>query len=309
MPYLFGHVPAEKWKDYKMTEDISSFFRQTQSIITQGLEQMDGGGRFLSDTWEHKNGGGGNTMVLSNGKVFERAGVNFSKVFGDTLPPSILEKFPEAKNSPFMATGVSLVIHPLNPYVPTIHMNYRYFKAGSLWWFGGGTDLTPYYPFEEDVRQFHQSLKTICDRHDPDFYPRFKQWCDEYFFIQHRNEPRGVGGIFFDYLEGDFGSIRQFVFDCAKNFLPIYKQIVERRKELTYSDRERQFQLYRRSRYVEFNLVYDRGTKFGLQTGGRIESILMSMPPLVRWEYDHHPEPGSPEEKLYTDYLIPREWV
>jgi len=292
-----------------MTKNISSFFQRIQMSITQRLEEWDGEKMFHTDTWEHENGGGGRTMVLSDGGVFERAGVNYSQVFGETLPPSIQEKFPDAKNTPFMATGISLVIHPLNPYVPTIHMNYRYFEAGSLWWFGGGIDLTPYYPFEKDVRDFHRSLKAVCDRYDATYYPRFKKWCDDYFFIDHRNEPRGVGGIFFDYLNDDFQKIHQFVQDCAENFLPLYEPIVTRRKDLDYTDRERQFQLYRRGRYVEFNLVYDRGTRFGLQTGGRIESILMSMPPLVRWEYDYEPEPGSAEAELYSKYLVQRNWV
>ncbi len=292
-----------------MDADIPSYFQQLQSIIVERMEEIDGGGRFRDDRWKHREGGGGITRVLSDGAVFERAGVNFSEVHGETLPPSILEQFPRAEGEPFTGTGISLVIHPLNPYVPTIHMNYRYFEAQTFWWFGGGVDLTPYYPFEEDVREFHRQLRAICDRCDPDYYPRFKQWCDEYFYIEHREEPRGVGGIFFDYLQGDFDRIYRFVKDNGDNFLSLYEPIVLRRKDLRYSDRERTFQLYRRGRYVEFNLVYDRGTRFGLQTKGRIESILMSLPPLVRWEYDYQPAPGSPEAELYKKYLVRRDWI
>ena len=292
-----------------MVADISDYFQHLQTSIVQRLETIDGTERFREDRWEHPEGGGGVTRVLSDGAVFERAGVNFSAVQGESLPPSILERFPQAEGEPFTGTGISLVIHPLNPYVPTIHMNYRYFEAETIWWFGGGVDLTPYYPFEEDVREFHRRLQTICDRYDPEYYPRFKQWCDDYFYVEHREEPRGVGGIFFDYLQGDFDRIYRFVRDNGDNFLALYEPIVLRRKNLSYSDHERTFQLYRRGRYVEFNLVYDRGTRFGLQTKGRIESILMSLPPLVRWEYDYQPEPGSPEAELYEKYLVPRDWV
>jgi len=292
-----------------METAIPDYFQQLQTTIVEALQALDDHVTFLEDRWEHTEGGGGITRVLNDGNVFERAGVNFSRVEGRTLPPSILEQFPEAGSHPFSGTGISLVIHPRNPYVPTVHMNYRYFQAGPVWWFGGGMDLTPYYPFEEDVREFHRTLKTICDRHDPDYYPRFKPWCDEYFFIEHRNEPRGVGGIFFDYLQGDFDAIAGFVRDCGDTFLDLYLPMVRRRKDTPFGDRERSFQLYRRGRYVEFNLVYDRGTRFGLQTKGRIESILMSLPPLVSWQYDYQPEPGSPEAELYEKYLLPRDWA
>lgn len=291
-----------------MNQNVPIFFQRLQNTITERFSAINGS-PFREDGWEHLNGGGGRTRVLTDGNVFERVGVNFSEVYGSKLPPSILEQFPETEGHDFGATGISLVAHPRNPFVPTVHMNYRYFEAGPVWWFGGGADLTPYYPFEEDVVHFHRTLKTACDRHNPKFYQKFKKWCDEYFFIKHRNEPRGVGGIFFDYLQGDFDKIFAFVKDCGECFLPTYEPILLRRKDLEYSDRERKFQLYRRGRYVEFNLVYDRGTKFGLQTKGRIESILMSMPPLVRWEYDYEPEPGSPEAELYEKFLIPRDWT
>lgn len=291
-----------------MKESVPIFFQELQDTISDTLSQIDGM-EFQEDSWDHRDGGGGRTRVLSNGPVLERAGINFSEVYGERLPTSILEEFPEAKDSGFGATGISLVIHPRNPFVPTVHMNYRYFEAESIWWFGGGADLTPYYPFEEDVVHFHSTLKQACDRHDPDYYQRFKKWCDEYFYIEHREEPRGVGGIFFDYLQEDFDSLFAFVQDCGESFLPAFKPILLRRKDTEYSTREREFQLYRRGRYAEFNLVYDRGTRFGLQTKGRIESILMSMPPIARWEYDYQPEPGSPEAELYEKYLEPREWV
>lgn len=292
-----------------MEHRIPDYLEQLQATIVARLQSLEDNEEFKEDRWEHKEGGGGITRVLSDGEVFERAGVNFSIVEGKALPSSILEQFPEAESHPFSGTGISLVIHPRNPYVPTIHMNYRYFQAGPVWWFGGGVDLTPYYPFEDDVREFHRTLKQLCDRHDPGYYPRFKQWCDEYFFIEHRNEPRGVGGIFFDYLRGDFEKIHRFVRDCGDAFLPLYLPIIQQRKDIRYGDRERSFQLYRRGRYVEFNLVYDRGTRFGLQTKGRIESILISLPPLVTWQYDYHPHPGSPEAELYDKFLPPQDWA
>lgn len=291
-----------------MKESVPVFFQKLQDTICAALSRVDGM-EFHEDSWEHNDGGGGRTRVLSDGPVIERAGINFSEVYGEKLPVSILEEFPEAENTGFGATGISLVIHPRNPYVPTVHMNYRYFEAGPLWWFGGGADLTPYYPLDEDVVHFHSTLKQVCDRHNPDYYRRFKQWCDEYFYIEHREEPRGVGGIFFDYLQGEFEALFAFVQDCGHNFLTAYEPILMRRKDMKYSTAEREFQLYRRGRYVEFNLVYDRGTRFGLQTKGRIESILMSMPPLARWEYDYQPKPDSPEAELYEKYLVPRDWA
>ena len=289
--------------------DFPTYFSDLQDTITRRFEEIDGRETFREDTWEHEGGGGGSTRVLSDGVVFERAGVNYSRIHGESLPPSIAEEVPEAEGREFMATGISLIAHPGNPYVPTVHMNYRYFEAGDVWWFGGGADLTPYYPFMEDVVHFHRTLKDACDHHNPEFYPRFKKWCDQYFYIEHREEPRGVGGIFFDYLQGDYEKLSQFVRDCGEAFLPSYIPIVQRRKDRDFGEREREFQLYRRGRYVEFNLVYDRGTRFGLETGGRIESILMSMPPLVRWEYDYQPEPGTPEAELYENYLKQRDWV
>jgi coproporphyrinogen III oxidase len=297
---------------------------------------VDGKNQFREDSWERDEGGGGRSRVLRDGGVFEQGGVNFSEVWGKQLPPSILKQRPEAAGHDFYATGTSMVLHPRNPYVPTVHLNYRYFEAGPVWWFGGGIDLTPYYPFAEDASQFHRTLKAACDEHHLEFYPVFKRWCDEYFYLTHRQETRGVGGIFFDYQDGrdplyrgpdldkpaaqyaqDLAPIAPrtwnqefaFVQSCAKAFIPAYAPIVERRKNKEYGDRERQFQLYRRGRYVEFNLVYDRGTIFGLQTNGRTESILMSLPPLVRWEYGYEPEANSPEAELYEVFLKPQDWA
>ena len=315
---------------------VSQAFRQLQDQICHKLEQLDGVGCFHEDSWQRPDGGGGRSRVMKQGKLFEQGGVNFSEVWGENLPPSILVKRPEAAGHGFYATGTSLVLHPHNPHVPTVHLNYRYFEAGPVWWFGGGIDLTPYYPFEEDVVHFHQTLKQECDRHHPEYYPNFKLWCDEYFYLKHRQEPRGVGGIFFDYQDGrgrlyhgpneeglaakhnqqigelpdrDWEDLFAFVQACGNAFLPAYTPIVEKRSAIDYGDRQRNFQLYRRGRYVEFNLVYDRGTIFGLQTNGRTESILMSLPPLVRWEYDYHPQPGTPEAQLYEIFLKPQDWV
>jgi coproporphyrinogen III oxidase len=315
---------------------VSTMLKQLQDDICQQLEVLDGEGKFIEDSWKRPEGGGGRSRVIKQGRVFEQGGVNFSEVWGDRLPPSILVQRPEAAGHRFYATGTSMVLHPRNPYVPTVHLNYRYFEAGPVWWFGGGIDLTPYYPFEEDVVHFHQTLKDTCDRHHPQYYPVFKPWCDEYFYLKHRAETRGVGGIFFDYQDGQ-GSLYRgpdetgpaaqysqsigeqpqrswedlftFARDCGNAFLPAYLPIAEKRGQMEYSDRERQFQLYRRGRYVEFNLVYDRGTIFGLQTNGRTESILMSLPPLVRWEYAYAPAPGSPESRLYEVFLKPQDWV
>jgi coproporphyrinogen III oxidase len=254
------------------------------------------------------------SCILSNGTVFEQAGVGFSHVFGDNLPPSATKSRPELAGSGFQAIGVSLVIHPTNPYVPTTHANFRFFTAGSedvsAWWFGGGFDLTPYYPFEEDVVHWHQTAKGACDPFGEDLYLRYKNWCDEYFYLKHRNETRGVGGLFFDDLN-DLGFDRSFAFlqSCGDSFLPAYGPIVKKRKDHPYGERQREFQLYRRGRYVEFNLIYDRGTIFGLQSGGRTESILMSLPPRVRWQYDWSPAADSAEAKLYSDFLRPRDWL
>ena len=316
-------------------ERVKQFVQNLQDNICRGLEQLDGKAKFQEDNWQREAGGGGRSRVIKNGNVFEQGGVNFSEVWGKSLPPAILVQHPEAAGQEFYATGTSMVLHPRNPYVPTVHLNYRYFEAGNVWWFGGGVDLTPYYPFKEDAVHFHQTIKQACDKHHPEYYPAFKLWCDEYFYLKHRQEARGIGGIFFDYQNGKSqlyqGSNREgsaaahsnrvgkvdrsweeifaFVQSCGNSFLPAYSPIVSRRKDLEYGDRERNFQLYRRGRYVEFNLVYDRGTIFGLQTNGRTESILMSLPPLVRYEYGYTPEPGTPETELTEIFLKPQDWV
>lgn len=317
-------------------ERASQFLQQLQDEICQGLEALDGQAKFQEDSWERPEGGGGRSRVIKDGGVFEQAGVNFSEVWGDHLPPSILAQRPEAEGHRFYATGTSMVLHPRNPFIPTVHLNYRYFEAGPVWWFGGGADLTPYYPFAEDAAHFHKTLKEACDRKHPEYYPTFKRWCDEYFYLKHRNETRGVGGIFFDYQEGkghlyrgphpngpaatysqnvgdpgDRSWEELFAFSqaCGRAFLPSYVPIVQRRRDTPYGEQERNFQLYRRGRYVEFNLVYDRGTIFGLQTNGRTESILMSLPPLVRWEYGYQPEPGTREAELYERFLKPNDWA
>ena len=296
-----------------MTRDIgfhdrcATFFRTLQDRICGALEELDGSGRFQQDSWEREAGGGGRTRVMVEGGVFEKAGVNFSDVFGD-MPADLAGQVP-GEGREFTATGISIVLHPRSPMVPTVHANFRYLTKGNKDWFGGGADLTPYYPYLEDVVHFHKTWKTACSKHGPPVdYPRFKTWCDEYFFLQHRGEPRGVGGIFFDYLEGDREKLLAFVQDCGHAFLDAYLPIASRRMTEHFGERERRFQEFRRGRYVEFNLIYDRGTLFGLKTGGRIESILMSLPPVVRWLYDYHPEPGSREEEL-AEFLKPRDWA
>lgn len=296
-------------------QPVKDFLLQLQDDICRELEQEDSKGNFVEDAWQRPEGGGGRTRVLSEGHVFEQAGVNFSHVFGTNLPPSATAQRPELAGRSFQATGVSLVIHPRNPYVPTSHANVRFFiaeKPGEepVWWFGGGFDLTPYYPFREDVVQWHQTARDACEAFGPEYYPRFKQWADDYFFLKHRNETRGVGGLFFDDLnEKDFDHSFGLMKSIGEHYIKAYRPIVNRRKEMKYGERERDFQLYRRGRYVEFNLVYDRGTLFGLQSGGRTESILMSLPPLVKWRYQWQPEPGSAEEKLYTEFLGSRDWL
>jgi len=306
-----------------------------QDSICAGLEALDGGATFAEESWIRPEGGGGRSRVMTGGRVFEQGGVNFSEVEGDQLPPSILSQRPEAKGQRWFATGTSMVLHPRSPYIPTIHLNYRYFEAGPVWWFGGGADLTPYYPFLEDAKHFHQTLKNACDSVNPAYYPVFKPWCDEYFFLKHRQETRGVGGIFYDYQDprgvlykgqdpegpaaaasagqGPLGQNWEQLFAlasaCGNAFLPSYVPIVEKRQHLPYGERERQFQLYRRGRYVEFNLVFDRGTIFGLQTNGRTESILMSLPPLVRWEYGYKPPEGSREALLTDLFTRPQNWL
>ena len=290
-------------------DEIAARLRGFQDQVSAGIERLDGTAKLREDTWERPGGGGGRSRILEGGAVLERAGVNFSEVFGE-LPDEVGKSLPGSGRK-FYATGTSIVIHPRNPLAPTVHANYRYFERGEgeTFWFGGGADLTPSTLFEEDARHFHATLKGACDLHDPAYFPRFKKWCDEYFFLKHRGEARGVGGIFFDHLQGDRGALEPFVFSCADAFLPSYVPIVERRRDLPFTEAQRQFQLYRRGRYVEFNLVWDKGTTFGLKTGGRIESILMSMPPLARWEYDFEPLPGSEEAKLFDVLRHPREWV
>jgi coproporphyrinogen III oxidase len=280
---------------------VYEYFSALQGRIVGALEAIDS--PFRKDAWTRAEGGGGLSCILEEGKVFERGGVNLSRVQGRALPASASAARPQIAGQPYDAMGVSLVLHPRNPYCPTVHMNVRFFSAGTTWWFGGGMDLTPYYGFEEDARHFHATCKkAVGDR-----YPRFKKWCDEYFHIKHRGEPRGIGGIFFDDLAED--SDFELVQSVGNHFLDAYLPILQRRKDLRFGEREREFQAYRRGRYVEFNLVYDRGTLFGLQSGGRTESILMSLPPRVAWRYDWKPEPGSPEEKLYTEFLKPRDWA
>ena len=294
---------------------VKAFLLDLQNRICAGLAKLDGQATFAADSWTRAEGGGGTSRVLTQGAVFEQAGVNFSHVTGAAMPASATAHRPELAGRSFEAMGVSLVIHPNNPYIPTTHANVRFFiaqKEGAdpVWWFGGGFDLTPYYPFEEDVREWHQTSKDICAPFGDEVYPKYKKWCDEYFFLPHRNETRGVGGLFFDDLNQEgFDQSFSFMQAVGNGFLTAYAPIVERRKDTEFGERERQFQLYRRGRYVEFNLVYDRGTLFGLQTGGRTESILMSMPPLVRWQYAYTPEAGSPEADLYDNYLKPRDWV
>jgi coproporphyrinogen III oxidase len=286
---------------------VRSYLLSLQDSICSGLEQEDGTGRFQEDAWDRPGGGGGRSRVLSDGAVFERAGVGFSHVSGASLPPSATASRPELAGRPFHALGVSLVIHPRNPYVPTSHMNVRFFQAGDIWWFGGGFDLTPYYGFEEDCVHWHRTARAACGT---GLYPRFKKWCDDYFYLKHRGEPRGIGGIFFDdHNEGGFEQCFALMRNTGDAFLPAYLPIVQRRKATPYGQRERDFQLYRRGRYVEFNLVWDRGTHFGLQSGGRTESILMSLPPLVAWRYDWKPAPGTPEARLYDVFLQPRDWA
>jgi coproporphyrinogen III oxidase len=291
-----------------MHQRAVEYFRTLQDKITTTLESIDAAGRFHEDTWQRDGGGGGRTRVIIEGGVFEKGGVNFSEVHGE-MSEEFAKQLP-GEGRKFTAAGISLVMHPRSPFVPTVHMNFRYLTKGGRAWFGGGADLTPYYPFREDVVGFHKVWRRVCARHEKVAdYAKMKADCDKYFFLPHRNEPRGVGGIFFDYLEGDMERVFAFVREAGDAFLTAYVPIVERRKELPYTEHERRFQLFRRGRYVEFNLLYDRGTVFGLKTGGRVESILMSLPLNVRWEYDYEPEPGSPESLLYDVYLKPHDWA
>lgn len=298
------------------SQAVFNYLQGLQSKIVEAVELVDGK-TFLHDSWQRPEGGGGTSCMLENGNVFERAGIGFSHVIGNKLPPAASVAHPEAAGRPWEAMGVSLVFHPHNPYIPTVHMNVRFFVAKAqneteqdIWWFGGGMDLTPYYPFEEDCIHFHRINKEALVPFGDDYYTQFKQWCDEYFYLKHRKEPRGIGGVFFDDFHA-LGFEQSFALQRAVGdaFLNAYLPIVQRRKDTPYGERERDFQAYRRGRYVEFNLVFDRGTLFGLQSNGRTESILLSMPPIVKWRYDWKPEAGSPEAKLYTDFLIEKQWV
>ncbi|MCA3843632.1 MAG: oxygen-dependent coproporphyrinogen oxidase, partial [Burkholderia sp.] len=297
---------------------VRTYLQGLQTRIADALGALDGT-PLATDTWQRgpaeRLRGGGCTRILEGGRVFERAGIGFSDVAGDALPPSASAARPQLAGRGFEALGVSLVLHPRNPYCPTVHMNVRMLiatKPGEepVFWFGGGMDLTPVYGFEDDARHFHQTCKDALDPFGAELYPRFKKWCDEYFFLKHRNEMRGIGGIFFDdFSEPGFERSFDMMQSVGDAFLQAYLPIVERRAELPYGERERDFQAYRRGRYVEFNLVFDRGTLFGLQSGGRTESILMSMPPVANWRYNWQPEPGSPEARLYSDFIVPRDWV
>jgi len=294
---------------------VEDYLRALQMRICSSLEDVDGKEKFRRDCWDRPGGGGGESRVLKGGEVFEQAGVSFSHVFGDQMPPSATKSRPELAGRSFQAMGVSLVLHPHNPYVPTTHANFRFFSTDSedsdaVWWFGGGFDLTPFYPFHDDVLHWHRSAKEACDPFGADTYGKYKKWCDEYFYLKHRAETRGVGGVFFDDLnETGFEKSFEFTRAMGDQFLPAYLPIVKSRYKHKYGERQREFQLYRRGRYVEFNLIHDRGTLFGLQSGGRTESILMSLPPRVRWEYDWQPAPGSAEADLYENYLRPRDWL
>jgi coproporphyrinogen III oxidase len=288
---------------------VYEFIAALQERIVAALEAVDGQ-KFRTDSWTRAEGGGGVTRVIEEGGVFERGGVNVSRVQGRALPPSATASRPQIAGKPWEAMGISLVLHPRNPYCPTVHLNVRYFSAGEVWWFGGGMDLTPYYGFAEDARHFHAACRDALAPFGAERHPRYKRWCDEYFHLKHRNEPRGIGGIFFDDLsQPDFDTCFALMRSVGEHFLPAYLPILEKRKNTPFGERERDFQAYRRGRYVEFNLVYDRGTLFGLQSGGRTESILMSMPPRVAWRYDWKPEPGSAEEALYKEFLVPRDWL
>jgi coproporphyrinogen III oxidase len=296
-------------------QQVSEYLIVLQQRIVHALEDIDGKEKFRQDIWKRATRGMGKSRILVNGAVFEQASVSFSHVHGNKLPPSATLRRPELAGHNFQGIGLSLILHPRNPYVPTTHANFRFFcaeanKGNPIWWFGGGFDLTPYYPFHDDVLHWHRTAQQACNKFGDDIYAKYKQWCDEYFFLKHRNETRGVGGLFFDDLnEWGFERCFEFTRTIGEQFLPAYLPIVDARKDHPYGTRQREFQLYRRGRYVEFNLIYDRGTLFGLQSGGRTESILLSLPPKVRWEYDWQPIPGSPEENLYMDYLKPRNWL
>ena len=296
------------------TTQVKEYLSTLQDKIIEQLERVDGK-RFKREKWERSEGGGGLSCVIEQGNVFERGGVNYSHVFGSGLPASATAARPELSGCSFEAMGVSIVLHPYNPYAPTIHLNVRFLEARKegaepVWWFGGGMDLTPYYGFEEDAKHFHQTCKDSLQSYGSDYHERYKKWCDKYFYLKHRNEPRGIGGIFFDDLsQPDFDTCFNITKSVGDHFLPAYIPILERRRNMSYGEQERDFQAYRRGRYVEFNLVWDRGTLFGLQSGGRTESILMSLPPIVKWRYDWEPVQGSAESELYTKFLISKDWV
>ncbi len=298
-----------------MINSVKEYLKNLQDTICDALQAEDGKQQFIEDAWQHENGGGGRSRVLADGDVFEQGGVNFSAVAGDSMPPSATQHRPELAGRRFEATGISLVLHPNNPYVPTVHANVRFFiaeKEGAdpVWWFGGGYDLTPYYGFIEDCQHWHQTAKNACDPFGDDVYARFKKWADDYFYLKHRQEARGIGGLFFDDVnEWGFDRSFEFMRSVGDTFLDAYLPIVKKRKDHPFAERQRDFQCYRRGRYVEFNLVYDRGTLFGLQSGGRTESILMSLPPQVKWRYNWKPKSGSEEERLYTDFLPAKDWL
>jgi coproporphyrinogen III oxidase len=313
---LAASVPGFEGGNMEMRVKMEKMLREAQESITKAIAEIDGGATFMEDAWVRETGGGGMSRVLANGKVWEKAGVNLSVVHG-TMPQAALAAATErganrgGDDVPFFACGLSCVMHPRNPHCPTMHFNYRYFETeGGTWWFGGGTDITPSYIDEEDMKHFHGTYKEVCDRHDPEYYPKFKKWADDYFLIKHRGERRGLGGIFFDDLnDRDPDEIFEFCKDCANNVVAAYGPIIEKHKNDPYTEEEKRWQQLRRGRYVEFNLVYDRGTIFGLKTNGRTESILMSLPETARWEYDQHPEPGSPEADFLDAAMNPREWV
>ena len=298
-----------------LIQKVKEYLLNLQQSICSELEEEDGGTKFVIDEWKRDGGGGGRSAVIEEGAVIEKGGVNFSHVYGDGLPPSASAHRPELAGRSFQAMGVSLVIHPKNPFIPTSHMNVRLFVAEKpgeepVWWFGGGFDLTPYYGFEEDCIHWHQTAKAACDPFRMDLYPRFKTWCDEYFYLKHRDEARGIGGVFFDdFNDLGFEKSFEFIQSIGDAYIKAYRPIMAKRKFITYEENQKQFQLYRRGRYVEFNLVFDRGTLFGLQSGGRTESILMSLPPHVSWKYNWQPEPGSEEARLRDEFLTPKDWV
>lgn len=289
--------------------ELTAELRGMQDTICEAMTAIDGG-TFISDEWRRDEGGGGISRVLEDGAVLEKAGVMYSAINGTSIPPVVLQDNPDLKpGTPYFATGVSLIFHPRNPHVPTVHFNVRYFEIGDVYWYGGGMDLTPFYPVREDCIHFHRIIKACCDRFDPAYYPRFKEACDRYFYLKHRGEARGIGGIFFNYLKDERARTKSFILALGRALLDSYLPIVEQRRETPYGERERDFQCLRRGRYVEFNLLYDQGTLFGLQSGGRTESILVSMPPRVNWNYNWQPPPDSPESRLAGEFLTPQDWA